>query len=322
MIADALVKTHENSMLPLSKYKEDYDIICNTEFSGEGGTITFRQDGDSDVYMIEGDRYFNIVGMEVVLPDNGAVTNAEAAAEILWSSEPFGRAPIMDWGDLFEEREADYYALQAKRIDIKIALPYCRDKKIRRELKCEMRSPSEDLCLSAEADSWFVFGEGKLWGKRQNRSKRKRKYRLKKRHDELLRLTEVHNQLTILESKIGTIPDQLKKRVLSSSSVETMSYESKAYGKSDRIEYLADLLLNPLYDSRRFLNTEKHQECICVLYTSPEHQCTVAEQNRITEIISKYFNTTSWQLFFCQCNGIGDEIEMDITYFDIIAPGG
>ena len=87
-IIEQMKKKYPNALLPLSEYKENYDIILNTVFSGEGGTITFRPDGNSNAYMTEGDRYFNIVGMEVVLPDNGAVTTAEAAAEILWCSRP------------------------------------------------------------------------------------------------------------------------------------------------------------------------------------------------------------------------------------------
>lgn len=127
-IIEPMKKKYPDALLPISRYKEDYDIILNTVFSGEGGTITFHPDGNSDAYMCEGDRYFNIVGMEVVLPDNGALTAAEAAAEILWCSAPFGRYGEIDWA-LFEEHEADKYAIQAKRLDIKIALPYCRDKK-------------------------------------------------------------------------------------------------------------------------------------------------------------------------------------------------
>ena len=87
-IIEPMKKKYPDALLPLSEYKENYDIILNTVFSGEGGTITFRPDGNSNAYMTEGDRYFNIVGMEVVLPDNGAVTTAEAAAEILWCSRP------------------------------------------------------------------------------------------------------------------------------------------------------------------------------------------------------------------------------------------
>ncbi len=272
-----------------------------------------HSDGDSNAYMCEGDRYFNIVGMEVVLPDNGVVTAAEAAAEILWCSAPFGRYGDIDWA-LFEEHEADKYALQAKRLDIKIALSYCRDKKIRRELKRQMMSTSEDRCLSAEANDWFVFGEGKLWGRRQNRSKRKRKYRMKKRRDELFRQSELYKELSLLEAKIGPVSERLKQLVLSSLSIETIYYESQTYGKTDRIEYIADLLLNPLYNSKKYLNSAKKQECICVLYTTPEHPCTSDEQNRIIEIIGKYFGDTPWQLFTRQCKGLSREAELDITY--------
>ncbi len=312
-IIEPMKKKYPDALLPISRYKEDYDIILNTVFSGEGGTITFHPDGNSDAYMCEGDRYFNIVGMKVVLPDNGAVTAAEAAAEILWCSAPFGRYGEIDWA-LFEEHEADKYALQAKRLDIKIALPYCRDKKIRRELKQQMMSTAEDLCLSAKADDWFVFGEGKLWGRRQNRSKRKRKYRMKKRRDELFRQSELHKELDLLEAKIGSVSELLKQLVLSSSSIETIYYESKTYGKSGRIDYIADLLLNPLYNSKKYLNPAKQQECICVLYATPEHPCTTAEQNRIIEILGKYFGSTPWQLFTRQCNGLDNEVELEITY--------
>jgi len=145
-IIEPIKKKYPSALLPLSENKENYDITLNTVFSGEGGTITYHPDGDSDTYMCEGDRYFNIVGMEVVLPDNGTVTAAEAAAEILWCSAPFGRYVVIDWS-LFEEDEADKYALQAKHLDIKIALPYCGKKKIRRELKQQIKLLSGDLCL-------------------------------------------------------------------------------------------------------------------------------------------------------------------------------
>ena len=234
-IIEPMKKKHPDALLPISRYKEDYDIILNTVFSGEGGTITFHPDGNSDAYMCEGDRYFNIVGMEVVLPDNGAITAAEAAAEILWCSAPFGRYGEIDWGDV-----ADW---------------------------------PED----------FEPGEPR-W------------------------------ELALLEAKISPLPEQIKQLLLSSSSIEKVYYESQTYGKSDRIEYIADLLLNPLYNSKKYLNSDKKQECICILYTTPEHACTTAEQNRIIEIIGKYFDSTPWQLFTRQCNGLDREAELDITY--------
>ena len=310
-IIEPLVLKYSNALKPMSEYKENYDIILNTEFSGEGGTITFHPNGDSDAYLIEGDRYFNIVGMEVVLPDNGAVSKAEAAAEILWCAAPFARYPVVDWS-VFEEEVADSYALQAKRLDIKMALPYCRNKAILQELKREMQSTSDDLCLSYEACNWF-FGKGKLWGNKQNRSKRKRLYRMKKRSAELYRLSEIHKELDLLESKIGDVSENIRQLALSSSSIDKAYYQSQTAGKTDRIAYLEDLLLNPLYNSKKFLSPDKNQECICVLYTTPEHSCTSDEQNRITDILSKYFGTTPWQLFTRQYSSLDQEVELDIT---------
>ena len=312
-IIEPLVLKYPNALKPMSEYKENYDIILNTEFSGEDGTITFHPNGDSDAYMIEGDRYFNIVGMEVVLPDSGVVSEAEAAAEIIWCAAPFARYPVVDWS-VFEEEVADSYALQAKRLNIKMALPYCRDKAIQRELEREMQSTSDDLCLSADADHWFVSGKGKLWGNRQNRSKRKRLYRMQKRSAELYRLSEIHKELDLLNAKIGPLSEHLKQLVLSSSCIEKAYYESQTAGKTDRIAYLEDLLLNPFYSSNKYLMPDKNQECICVIYTSPEYPCTSQEQNRISDILSKYFGNISWQLYTNQSNGLDHEVELDITY--------
>ena len=300
-------------MKPISEYKENYDIILNTEFSGEGGTITFHPNGDSDAYMIEGDRYFNIVGMEVELPDSGEVSKAEAAAKILWCAAPFARYPVVDWS-VFEEDVAESCALQAKRLDLKIALPYCRNKAILQELKREMQSTSDDLCLSYEACNWFLFGKGKLWGNKQNRSKRKRLYRMEKRCAELYRLSEIHKELDLLEAKIGYVSENIRQLALSSSSIDRAYYKSQTAGKTDRIAYLEDLLLNPLYNSKKFLRPDKNQECICVLYTTPEHPCTSDEQNRITDILSKYFGNAPWQLYTKHCDSIDREAELDITY--------
>ena len=312
-IIEQLVLKYPNALKPISEYKENYDIILNTEFSGEGGTITFHPNGDSDAYMIEGDRYFNIVGMEVELPDSGEVSKAEAAAKILWCAAPFARYPVIDWS-VFEEDVAESCALQAKCLDLKIALPYCRNKAILQELKREMQSTSDDLCLSYEACNWFLFGKGKLWGNKQNRSKRKRLYRMEKRCAELYRLSEIHKELDLLEAKIGYVSENIRQLALSSSSIDKAYYQSQTAGKTDRIAYLEDLLLNPLYNSKKFLRPDKNQECICVLYTTPEHPCTSDEQNRISDILSIYFGNTPWQLYTKHCDSIDRETELDITY--------
>ena len=233
-----LALKYSNSLKPLSEYKENYDIILNTAFTGKAGRITFHPNGDSDVYMIEGDRYFNIVGMEVVLPDNGVVTKEEAAAEILWCSAPFGRFDAIDWGDIADWAEE------------------------------------------------FDPGEPKM-------------------------------ELELFEAKVGPAPERIKQLMLSSSSIDNVWYESCTYGKSDRIEYIADLLLNPIYDSKKYLTHDKKQECICVLYTSTEYPCTNSEQARVKEILNAYFGDIHWQLFIREYNRLGEEVELEIKYINL-----
>lgn len=317
-IIEPMTKKHPDALLPISEYKENYSIILNTVFSGEGGKITFLPDGNSDAYMIEGDRYFNIVGMEVVLPENGVVTKAEAAAEILWCSAPFGRAASAQWEYLYEEllnpEEADFYALQAKRVDLQIALPYCRDKKIQQELKCEMKSSYDELSLSGKATDWFIFGKGKLWGRKHNRSKRKREYRLEKRYNELVRLNDAHKRLTFLKATVGAIPHDVESLILKSSAIETVSYQSYTYGNSDRIEYIADLLLNPIYRSQEILHSRSNIECICILFSSSQRPFSSDEQSHLRAILDSYFQSVSWHLFISCDDSLGNEIELEICY--------
>ncbi len=319
-IAETLIlKPYKDALLPISEYKENYDIICSISFSGEGGSITFKDNGDSDVTLIEGDRFDNIVGMDVILPDDGLQTKVEAAADILWSSGPFGNVTVEEWGLLedmiLNPEKLSQYEFQAKRINLLIALPYCRDKKIRQELKREMQTPY-DLSLSGDATHWLLSERClyKVKGKRQNRSKRKREYRLKKRYDELIKLNKVNHQLNLLKAKIGDVPEDIEKIILSSSTIESACYKSKSYANTSRVNYIADLLLNPLYDSKKFLTPERKQECICVIYSSLENPCTEVEQRQIIEILESYFGSTSWQLFAPHSNILGTEIEIDITY--------
>lgn len=315
-IAEALSKKNVDSLRPLSEYKENYDIICNTQFSGKAGSISFKADGNSDVYMIEGARFADIIGMDVVLPDSSAATKAEAAAEILWYSAPFGRTTSAEWEALFEELvnppEADYYALQAKRTEIMIALPYCRDRSIRRELKQELKSPYEDICLSAKASGWFVSGKWNRRNRKLNRTKRKREHRLMKRYAELMRLKEAHNSLDILNTMIGTVPLQIKNLILTSSSVETTCYQSHTYGKSDRVAYIADLLLNPLYGNVNKSDSEDNAEYIGVLFSSPQNPCTIDERNRLESVLADRFNSAGLHLFFSQDNSLADDIELEV----------
>ena len=310
---------YENALRPLTEYKEDYIIILHTEFSGEGGSITFKEDGDSDVYMIEGDSYDNIVGMEVILPENGAISAVEAAAQIIWSAAPFGRVTSGQWHSFFEDMvspsKGEEYALKAKRVDILLDLPYCRDKKIKRELKQQMNSLEEDLCLSVEADRWLMFHLEKRKKVRHNRSKRKRAYRLEKRYEDLCRLSEVHKWLNRIKGRLGLLPQNIEQIILASGSIDQISYQTHTYGETSRIAYLEDLLTNPLYreDSETF--EKLNSKFICILYSSKSSPCTQEEINMIAKILGSRFKDKEWYLFLCTDITLEEELELEIISF-------
>ncbi len=186
-IAEALVKKYpKDSLLTMQEYKENYHTLCHLDYNGEGGSITFQADGDSDAYMIEGYSFENIVGMEVILPDDCDSTKVETAAEILWCSGPFGNWTGDDWKALHEElinpSKLSPIKFRIKQIGILISLPYCKNKKMRRELRREFKRPFDEMQISH--DTFRCISER---NRNLNRSKRKREYRLKNRLRQLLR---------------------------------------------------------------------------------------------------------------------------------------
>ena len=305
-----------DSLRPITEYKENYDIILNTEFSGEDGIITFKEDGDSDVYMIEGDSYDNIVGMEVILPENGAISEVDAAAQIIWSAAPFGRVTSGQWHSFFEnlvsQSKGEEYALKAKRVDILLDLPYCRDKNVRRELKQQMNSPEEDLCLSIEASRFLIFDKSKREKIRHNRSKRKRAYRLKKRYEELCRLSEAHKWLNRIKGTIGSLPQNLEQIILDSESIDKISFQTHTYGKTNRTAYLEDLLTNPLYREPREPFGKSNTVFICILYSSKSLPSTKEEIDLIAKILGLRFKDKEWYLFLYTDITLEENLELEI----------
>ena len=318
-VIEYLKDTYPTALRPLSFYKENVDIINNTVFSGDGGTITFTEDGDSDVYLIEGDRFDNVVGMEVILPDTSSSTKIKAAGDILWSSGPFGRVTPHQWewfsNELRNPIKSNDYAIRAKQIDILLDLPYCRDKKVRQELKKQMNSLSEDLCLSREASKWFIFEKRKRDKIKHNRSKRKRAYRLKKRYDELQRLNEVYEWLNRIEAVINPLPSFLKELILSANSIRKINYETQTYGKADRLLYLEDLLTNPIYRENDEPFNQTNSEFLCILYFSSHFPCFAEEIFRIKNVLKNRFQDKKWHFFMCECFNHDTDIELEIISF-------
>lgn len=313
-VLEYLKDTYSTALLPLTFYKENVDIINNTVFSGKGATITFTEDGDSDVYLIEGDRFDNIVGMEVILPDTSSYTKIKAAGDILWSSGPFGRVTSKQWESFFEDLvnppKANEYALKAKRIDILMDLLYCRNKIARRELKKELKSTSEDFCISSQA--WLALEKDKKNIRKLNRRKRKREYLLQKRYEEMERLKEVHDCLDRVKIMVNPLPIPIEKKILMAKSIERITYHTQTFGKCNRLSYLEDLLTNPLYHNSQEPFSKDNSIFICILFSSPTHSCSIVDRAYIEKILSSRFKDKKWYLFQSEDDTQEEDLELEI----------
>lgn len=289
-IAKALKNTHRNdrSIECLSGYKEAFDIICNTEFDGDGGEVTFDvtpKEEWSEPYSlpmlarnVEGDYWKNTVGKTVIRPDENPFTDAELAGAILWGMTFYGFNRHSSWSP-FEERY-NSYGKMADRLERKQYLPYIRDKRIKRELK------------SKEALRFGIAFSQKIWDaihfreKHQNRSKRKRFYRIEKRIEELKRLDKRQHLIDLITCNTGIPEQEIRERVINAGSIHESWRESHVYGKSSRVEYLADLLAN--YSPTLSDLCNKCDDLIIIAYTSEEMPITTEEYDRLCAEIKPF----------------------------------
>lgn len=324
-ISDALLHTHNRHELTvhdLAGYKMAYDRLCNMEFNGEGGEVTFtvtpREEWDDFHSLplladnVEGDVFENIVGKTIIRPTNNPFTDAELAGAILWGATFYGFTPKQR-EELFEEELSPTIpspiAMQIKRLNLKKDLMYCRNRKIRDELKKEMKSTSPDYTFSSEAMIWQLGQPSK---RKLNRSKRKREYRIDKRIEELWQLHKIQLLLDLLRNDIGVVPDGISNLIKSATSIKITSYESCPYTNLDRVDYLDDLLLNPDYRVIEEGFVEESTESICVVLTSTQHQCSAEEQKRLKDIIAKYSGKTKWQLLTGHDNSLECQLRIKI----------
>lgn len=108
-VLNALRNTHRNdhSIKDAASYKEAFDIICLTEFEGEGGEVTFDVTPKEKWYEpnslpmlannVEGDYWENTVSKAVIRPENNPFTDAELAGAILWGMTFYGFTRHARW---------------------------------------------------------------------------------------------------------------------------------------------------------------------------------------------------------------------------------
>ena len=244
-VAEALQRTHQSdkSVKTLCGYKEAFDTLCNLEFNGEGGQVSFdvyeNPDYEKELPLlangVEGDLWESIVGKDVIFPENNKFTEAEIATAILWGATFYGFNRHDRWTP-FQEIYS-IYGQKAWELERKQYLPYIRNKKIKHLLKKDIGFLSHHIAFSMEDWNKIQYRE-----KHQNRSKRKRFYRMEKRIEWLHKLDKRQNLINTVRSATGLTLNDFANKVINAGSILETWFESHTYGKSNRIEYVIELI--------------------------------------------------------------------------------
>lgn len=312
-VLNALRNTHRNdrSIEGVVAYKEAFDIICLTEFEGDGSEVTFDvtpreelDDTDSIPLLarnVEGDHWKNTVGKTVVKPDDNPFTDAELAGAILWGMTFYGFTRHAEWPP--REKHFTEFGERAELLERRLYMPYIRDKREKRKLKSKDGMPY-GIAFSMEIWDRIHHGE-----KHQNRAKRKRYYRLKKRIAEFKRLDKRQHLIDTIHEKCGFHDQQLEKRIMTAGSVHETGRDSHVRDISSRADYLVELLTK--YHPTLENLPDGSEELIISVYTSKVTPLTDDEERVIKNVITSLKQVNPIKVTFIR--GIDDEAQEDIS---------
>ena len=290
-VLKALRNTHRNdrSIEGVVAYKEAFDIICLTEFEGDGGEVTFDVTSPREAWYephnlpllannVEGDYWKNTVGKTVVKPDDNPFTDAELAGAVLWGMTFYGFTRHAEWSP--REKSFTTFGERAELLDRRLYLAYIRDKRVKRKLKRKEEMPF-GIAFSMEIWNRIHHGE-----KHQNRVKRKRYYRLKKRIAELKRLDKRQHLIDTIHERCGYHDPQLESRIMTAGSINETWRDSHVADLANRTSYLEDLLTNYFPTFRDIC--ESGEELLIVAYTSETSPLTDEEERQLKNIVRSF----------------------------------
>lgn len=302
---------HDESICDLASYKEAFDTLCHIKFEGKGGKVTFDvtppehwfDPGNLPLLAndVEGDLWENIVGKEVVKPEDNLFIDAELVAAILWGATFYGFTPHKKW----KPNEVFYtkYGERAQQIERKLYLPYLRNKKKASELK--------DFSLPMPFGVTFTLEDWNLIECRmehQNRQKRKRYYRMENRYKWLMKLDKRHHLIDTIRASTGLPHDALAERILNAKNIHETWYESHTYGEKDRVEYITNLIGDYASDfSTLFADVD---EINIIVYTSQDYSLADNEYQSLTDFFASFFKDIQWNLLKGCDNHIGFELSI------------
>lgn len=290
-VLKALRNTHRNdrSIEGVVAYKEAFDIICLTEFEGEGGEVTFDVTSPREAWYephnlpmlannVEGDYWENTVGKSVIKPEDNPFTDAELAGAILWGMTFYGFTRHARWSP--REERFTSFGEKAERLERRLYLPYIRDKHEKRKLKSKERMP---FGIAFSMETWNRIHHGE---KHQNRAKRKRYYRLKKRIAELKRLDKRQHLIETICEKCGYYDRELERRIIAAGSIHETWRDSHVSDMSTRTTYIEDLLTN--YFPGFIDICEGGKELLIAAYTSETTPLTDEEEGYLRNMIRSF----------------------------------
>lgn len=290
-VLKALRNTHRTcrSIEDVVAYKEAFDIICLTEFEGEGGEVTFDITSPREAWYephnlpllannVEGDYWKNTVGKTIVKPDDNPFTDAELAGAILWGMTFYGFTRHAGWSP--REERFTTFGERAELLERRLYLPYIRDKREKRKLKSKDGMPY-GIAFSMEIWDRIHHSE-----KHQNRAKRKRYYRLKKRIAELKRLDKRQHLIDTIHENCGFNDPQLESRIMTAGSIHETWRDSHVADLANRINYLEGLLTNYFPTFRDIC--EGGEELLVVAYTSETAPLTDEEERQLKNIVRSF----------------------------------
>lgn len=323
-IATALQRTHfrdvENFIGQSAEYKMAYDQFCHISPKGDVGEVTFDVASAESLVNpevkaivannVEGQKWGDILQKEVIRPADQNVTDAEMAGAILWGATFYGFTPhSMDRCFDLCFNDDSPFATQAYRLDIREMLPYIKDKAERRELKKLSKGNPDGVPCDIETMRY-------LWKRRKhlNRSKRKREYRMSKRQEELWKMNRLYHDMERLR-KFGNIeePDfmeSLIKQIYQAQSVNDVMLESFAYGKTDRIEYLKELL--DKYASEMKGPSDSDSKLAIIIWSSESHPLNMVGRKQMHRFLIQFFAlpASSIQIVFGTTKAKNQEIQI------------
>lgn len=282
-VLSALRNIHRNdrSIENVAAYKEAFDVICLTEFEGEGGEVTFDVTPKEHWFdpgtlpllanNVEGDHWKNTVGKTVIRPEDNPFTDAELAGAILWGMTFYGFTKHSAWSP-HEERFTKYGEM-AETLERKIYLPYIRDKRVTRELKGKKAMPY-GIAFTREVWDRIHYGEN-----HQNRNKRKRFYRLERRIAELKRFDKRQHLIDDLIATTCVPKEDIETLIMKAGSVRESWRESHVSGKTSRLDYVVDLISN-YYPTLDDICQDCH-DVIIVVYTDENEPMTEGEDKQL-----------------------------------------